>query len=217
MKHHSSNKLNRAVIDRFWEIKSKNSDNRWNGEGFLQYELDFLNCLSFSKNSRNILDLGSGHGKLSRKFVKENDKLIAVDYQKNYEKSFSDKPNHNFSLGKVQDFKSDEKFDLILMFGVVTYLSNADELKVYSSISGMLKNDGYAIIKNQCADFETFYFEGYSTKLSLDYCGKYQTVKEQRLKLNTYFRSVSVIVYPTSFKAHADTSHVMFVCRKIDS
>ena len=132
-------KLRPEVVKKFLQQQNMKVANRWTGENILTYELSVLRNLT-KPNSR-ILDLGSGSGELSRNLCCENDSLTAVDLGTQYAQCFKNK-NHKFVVSDVKEFHTKEKFDLVLLFGVVPYLMPNEEDEVYSKISNFLEPGG---------------------------------------------------------------------------
>ena len=131
------------------------------------------------KPGSKILDLGSGSGELSRNLCRESDRLTAVDLGTHYAQCFKDN-NHSFIVSNLLDYETEEKFDIVLLFGVVTYLMPIEENDVYSKISNFLAPQGFAVIKNQCSDAESFIINEFSQKLEIDYSARYPSIPEQQ-------------------------------------
>jgi 2-polyprenyl-3-methyl-5-hydroxy-6-metoxy-1,4-benzoquinol methylase len=204
-------KLRPEVVKKFLQQQNMKVANRWTGENILTYELSFLRNLT-KPNSR-ILDLGSGSGELSRNLCCENDSLTAVDLGTQYAQCFKNK-NHKFVVSDVKEFHTKEKFDLVLLFGVVPYLMPNEEDEVYSKISNFLEPGGVAIIKNQCSDGESFYVNEFSQKLEIDYSARYPSIAEQHRNLSRHFSKISIEKYPVQLKMHPNSTHVMFIVER---
>jgi 2-polyprenyl-3-methyl-5-hydroxy-6-metoxy-1,4-benzoquinol methylase len=204
-------KLRPEVIDRFLQLQNTKVADRWTGEDILNYELSVLGNLVLPGSK--ILDLGSGSGELSRNLCRESDWLTAVDLGTHYAQCFL-KNNHNFIFSNVLDYKTEEKFDIVLLFGVVTYLMPIEENDVYSKISSFLAPQGIAIIKNQCSDAESFIINEYSQKLEIDYSARYPSIAEQHQYLSLYFSKIQILKYPANLKRHNNSTHVMFIVER---
>ena len=124
-------KLRPEVVKKFLQQQNLKVADRWTGEEILTYELSILGNLI--KPGSKILDLGSGSGELSRNLCRESDRLTAVDLGTHYAQCFKDN-NHSFIVSNLLDYETEEKFDIVLLFGVVTYLMPIEENDVYSKI-----------------------------------------------------------------------------------
>jgi 2-polyprenyl-3-methyl-5-hydroxy-6-metoxy-1,4-benzoquinol methylase len=207
-------KLNFYTIENFWEVQSLKANNRWTNMTFLEFEIQEIRKFLGNSSLERILDLGSGTGALSKRLVNQTCTLDAVDYQENYKECFEGDERFTFFKSDLKFFKSHKLYDLILLFGVLTHLDIQTEELVLNSINEMLSKSGVAIIKLQCADSESFIFNGFSTELNIDYSGRYPSREEQKKRLSKYFSSIVEVAYPPSMKVHENTSHVMFFCKR---
>jgi cyclopropane fatty-acyl-phospholipid synthase-like methyltransferase len=202
--------MNKHLINAFWdEVAKQSASNRWTSSDILEYERDALSSL-FHKGQR-VLDLGSGHGELSRSLNSSESELIAVDFVEAYAESFR-ACNELFLCSQVTDYRPAGLFDIVLLFGVVTYLSEAEELDIYETIRKCLKDTGVALIKNQCAVKDELNFEGFSTDLGREYCSRYPAFESQLKNLQHSFTNVNIIRYPSRFNKWENTFHVLFEC-----
>lgn len=201
--------LDLHIIKNFWAKKSQEPRNRWTKAEMLTYELATLRQIT--PVPRSILDLGSGSGHLSRPLAGSNAKLTAVDFAPAYAKSFNGE-NHEFVACPLDEFETEKTFDLILLFGVVTFLDEKDEIRIAEKIRGWLAAGGTAVVKNQCALGEEFVRTGWSDVLQAEYSGRYPNVEEQAARLRRFFYPVKVLRYPAEFNVWPDSIHVAFLC-----
>jgi SAM-dependent methyltransferase len=202
--------LDHEVIRAFWAQKSLEERNRWTSEAMLAHEQALLGELVPAP--RSILDLGSGHGELSRPLAGETADLLAVDFAPAYARSFTG-PNHRFEAGGLEAFESERRFDLVLLFGVVTSLDVAEEQRLYERMARWLTDDGVAVVKNQCSTGDEFVKTGWSEALGADWSGRYPNVEQQADRLRRAFATVEVIPYPSHLNTWETSAHVAFVCR----
>lgn len=201
------------LVQEFWKMRAEREDNRWTPEPFLKFEIQKVKSLYPEDRRLKILDLGSGSGSLSRHLTKPNDALTAVDFEPAFERFFLQDPRFNFIHREVNKFTSNEKYNLILFFGVVTHLNVSEEEVTYKNIAAMLSEEGIAVVKNQCSDSDEFIFNGYSTDLGVHYSARYPNSLEQREKLLKHFTQVQILEYPSWSKKFANSSHIMFICK----
>lgn len=200
--------INEAVVRDFWARKARGSDNRWTSPEMFAWEVDLLRPL-LPHRPASILDLGCGFGGLARQVRRPADRLVGVDQEAEYAWSFT-ATEEEFVLGPAQDFRSDERFDLVLLFGVVTYASPRVERALYE----VCRRQGrVAVIKNQCALGPEKVINEYSQDLSSEYSARYPNCNEQLTSIRQYFREVEVVVYPQRFQRWPDTSHTAFIAR----
>jgi SAM-dependent methyltransferase len=206
-------RVDHAVIKAFWDEKSREESNRWTSNAMLDHEIAMIRSLAPSPAS--VLDLGSGTGELSRAVAGTDARLLAVDFAPAYARSFT-APGHRFVASSLDAFDTDERFDLILLFGVVTSMDRDAELPLYRRMTRWLAPGGLALVKNQCSVGDEFIKTGYSPALDADYSGRYPDRAGQVARLREAFANVEVMPYPEHLNAWETSVHVAFVCRGAD-
>ena len=107
---------------------------------------DFVrNNLIKTKKKINILEIGSGDGKLLKEFRKFIKTGIGIDISKSMA-DFSNKENKSknikFYQGDILTYKSDIKFDYIIAIGLVEYLKREKLIFFFKKIFNLLKING---------------------------------------------------------------------------
>ena len=202
--------LDEEVIRSFWARKAEQASNRWTSQEMMSFELDLVGPLA--REGSSILDLGSGHGELSRGISGEGNRLVAVDWEQRFASSFTS-DGQMFVHSRVNEFEAIESFDLVLLFGVVTCLPLAAEIKTYSIAASALAKSGTLVVKNQCAHEEEFAVNLFSQALGERYSARYPAFQSQLDRLSDLFGQVDVIKYPQQFNQWENTYHVAFVCK----
>ena len=202
--------MEKELIRSFWRSRATTGQSRWTSNKFLEHELKVLRNLNHE--NKRILDLGCGFGDLSRQYCNPEGELHAVDMEPHFAKWF-DKPNHIFEVCEVTEFYSAKKFDLVLLFGVVTYLTLDEEKSAYANIAKLKEDSGVVVVKNQCSVESEFIFEGFSEDLGCQYVGRYPSITEQSARLQAHFKFVEILRYPSDLRVHQTSEHVMFLCR----
>jgi cyclopropane fatty-acyl-phospholipid synthase-like methyltransferase len=200
----------RDILRAFWGVKAGESSSRWTEPKLLDWEIELLSD-QWDKEGA-ILDLGSGSGDLSRALAGGNKKLVAVDFEAGFRRHFTSN-NHAFVESEVDKYLTRESFSLILLTGVVMYLTHEKESSVYANVRSMLSDGGLVFVKNQVSMGKEKVFHGFSASLSSDYWARYPNIEEQRMLLESFFDGVHVVSYPDFFNKHEDTVHVGFFCR----
>lgn len=203
-------RLNLEVVRQFWADKAQSTSNRWTSPDMLEFELALLGPLA--AEAANVLDLGSGHGELSRQLCPPGRRLLAVDWEEGFASAFVE-PHHEFRVSLVTDFNSAERFDLVLLFGVVTCLELHQELQAYDRLAASLATGGTAVVKNQCAVAGEFVVDSHSEALGTRYSGRYPAQDEQQARLRDVFADVEAVPYPDAFNPWPNSRHVAFLCR----
>jgi cyclopropane fatty-acyl-phospholipid synthase-like methyltransferase len=205
--------IDTKLVQEFWRLRAQEEDSRWTSKLYLDFEINTVKQLHQNKSSMRILDLGSGSGSLSRHLTNQRDKLTAIDFEPSFQRFFLNENRFNFIHGKVDQFISKEKYDLILLFGVVTHLNESEESATYKNMAYMLGDSGVVVVKNQCSDSEEFIFNGFSRDLGVNYSARYPNINEQKNRLQKYFANVEILMYPEWSKKYPNSSHFMFICK----
>lgn len=151
-----------------YEDKSFNrKDGSYPANSF-RYELvlDFLK----SKPKGKVLDAGCGPGLMTRLLQKEGWEVLACDYSKGMietSKKRAGEENlpdvyHHLSLSELG--KLDEKFDYIILNGVLPYISSEEEPQVFSEIKKVLNTNGFLIASHYNLYFDIFGLDRWSVE-----------------------------------------------------
>jgi cyclopropane fatty-acyl-phospholipid synthase-like methyltransferase len=103
------------------------------------------------KPGMKILDLGCGDGRWAKKLENAGVKYIGVDFSRELiakAKSRNVKGDVRFLVNPVQDFISEEKFDLIFLFGLIPYMNDEEIRKLSRNCRVMLKRGGRLILRD---------------------------------------------------------------------
>ncbi len=138
-------------------MKKSIKPDRWNAEHYKKHSdtqfhgaLDVLNKYTF-KGTEHVLDIGCGDGKLTALIAQNisNGQVVGIDASANMieaaQTSYKDIKNLSFICVPAEDFKTAEKFDLIVSFFTFHWI--ADQEKVFQNIFNLLKPGGTLIIK----------------------------------------------------------------------
>ena len=203
--------VDKRVIRDFWRKRAETGQTRWTGEGMLDFDQRLLGPLIGP--AARILDLGSGFCELSRSVCPAKGSLVAVEQEGAMVSAFADDPRFAFVNSNIVNFESQAEFDVVLLFGVVTHLTVAEENVAYGVSVKSLAPGGVAVVKNQCSDGADFEVSTFSEGLGTAYVGRYPAIENQLGRLAARFETVEVIPYPAELKMHADSTHVAFICR----
>lgn len=142
-------------VDRLSEIYPPNYYSFDSGSGSLVMRIkDALDMRYFQRllsrlpgNTLSVLDIGGGSGK-QLDTVKQADCRITytqiVDIDSNAD-SIARARGHDYFMGRIEDFNSDKKFDLIIVLNLIEHVS--DPKLVLSQVRRLLSKDGIALFK----------------------------------------------------------------------
>jgi len=99
-----------------------------------------------SQKNVSILEVGCGVGFSASYLQGMYSKYVGIDYAENfinYAKKFNDFDNTSFEVSNIKDYSTTEKFDVILMIGVVHHLDNVED--TFKSMLKLLKPGGWIV------------------------------------------------------------------------
>jgi hypothetical protein len=116
----------------------------------------------------------------------------------------------------VRTYRSDERFDLVLLLGVITYVeSAADRADLYERCAQMLAADGSPLlIKAQFGVEHEVVVDTDSEALGARYRGIYPYLPDEVALLSERFDVEVRDPYPDALSPHADTHFHHLVARR---
>lgn len=202
--------MNKSLIEAFWQRRAQEGQCRWTDDALLSFELSRLQ--PYVRANSALLDLGCGEGSLSRRLVGEAGSLTLVEKQPGFLDRVADEPRLSKHCCDLSQFSYPQHYDLILLFGVVTHLTLAEERAVYRSVATHLADGGYFVVKNQVTAGPELLVDRHSEQLGCRYVGRYPNQDSQQAELAQLFRRVERIAYPPEFNKWPDTHHMLFLC-----
>jgi spermidine synthase len=203
-------------INDFWLSRASITNPRiatnYREDGRLEYDIALVS--KHIKKGAKILDLGAGTCTLSSAFVDEAERILAVDKFSHFLALSPKHPKLVTYCSDVVDFKCNETFDLILLFGVVNFLDEIEEKRLYENCFTMLKNDGVFIVKNQCGVKDEVIIDTYSDELKANYYARYPFVESQQAQLSSFFNVERLDIYPKKMNLWDNTHFYAFIAKK---
>jgi len=154
------------------------------------------------KPGMKILDLGCGEGRWAKTLENKNIKYVGVDFSKGL---IAKAKNRNimgdviFIVKPVQDFISEEKFDLIFLFGLIPYMNDGEIRQLSKNCRFMLKNGGRLILRDvilgdKGAERKVFDDKNdFSRKMFLKKIPRYQLIRRSFSSELELFRKFSLV------------------------
>ena len=155
-----------------------------------------------------ILDLGCGTCSVANTLVESTACSVhAVDYVEDFLRNAIDDPRLTTEAADVRAYRRDERFDAILLLGVITYIESADErLALYRNCAAMLRAGGTLFVKAQFGVDEDVLVDTFSDALGAHYRAIYPTLPaESALLAQASFSVEARDPYPAALSPHANT------------
>ena len=208
--------MDRKKVDEFWASRTQISDARlatsFRDDDRILYDVALVE--KYIGENTQMLDLGAGTCTLSQQFLESCRKIVVVDKFRAFLDKAPDHPKLTKVCADIVGFRTNETFDLILLFGIITYLSSEDEKRVYVACSEMLAKGGYLIVKNQCGLHHEVVVDSYSKEFSTHYHARYPSVETQEKWLSEFFDVERIDIYPPALNRWENTHFFAFQCRK---
>jgi predicted TPR repeat methyltransferase len=181
---------------------------------FTHIDADFI--LRYSNISSRILDLASGTGLTINKIHSSVAHITAIEVFEEFSKFISKTEKINVVNKNILSFDTVEKFDLVTMFGIVSYFNEEEIINVYSKYINFLSPNGKIIIKNQFGVKEDVLVDGFSNELKTYYFSHYRHLeKEIKILNNLGLINIEVIdIYPPECNRWENTHFYAIVAQK---
>jgi 2-polyprenyl-3-methyl-5-hydroxy-6-metoxy-1,4-benzoquinol methylase len=144
--------IDKSKVDAFWAGRTSIEDSRvatnYRDDGRISYDVDFVR--RYLPAEANILDLGAGTCTLSVELLDQARRIVAVEKQPGFLDKAPEHPRLIKSCSDIVVFNSQERFDAVLMFGIVNFLTLEEEKSVYKSCHRYIGDDGVLLVKHQC-------------------------------------------------------------------
>lgn len=207
--------MDKKKIDAFWTARTRIEDPRiatnFREDGRLSYDVNFVR--RHLAPGAKILDLGAGTCTLALELLDCAKEVVAVERYAEFLAKVPDHPRLEKVCCNVTDFAPEEMFDIVLMFGVVNYLTSDEERNIYEMCHSVMGRNGVLLVKNQCGLREELIVDHYSTELKENYYARYPAIDNQKSLLSRLFDVEVIDIYPLELNRWPDTHFFAFVCR----
>jgi SAM-dependent methyltransferase len=197
--------LNKVTIKNFWRDRAGYDESRWTSNELLEFERKYLDAL-LPQSPITILDIGCGSGQLSKSIKRLGDKLIAVDQEKEFKKHFVGE-GMEFIHSDAANFKFEKQADLILLFGVINFLTDQEISEIFTRIASLPNRNLQFIIKAQFAITEDYEFDKFSSELDFQYSARYLKFDSFLNSLEVFKKRLEIIEYPPEFNLRKNFVH----------
>ena len=172
-----------------------------------------------------VVDVGCGVGRWADALVGRVSAYLGVDFSPSLlaiaEKRFASRPEFVFQQGAAEDvgamnLRLDPPFDVVILSGVLAYLTEDGAAHCLSGSAGLLTRGGRLYLREPVARERPFTLSRrYSEELGAEYSAKYRTVEQYRLMLESHAPGLSLRhegeALPTALQNRRETSQHFFV------
>ena len=157
------------------------------------------------KENMNVLDLGCGNGIMLSPYLEFTKNIYGVDkLYMNIQQCRVNlgAPRENFKVDYIEAFinKTDKKFDVIIIHGVIGYLNLHDQNVLLKKCMNKLNDNGYIILGAVNFYDDKYIFQTYPMKHTFidEFCNKnnltYKIYNDSDLELTPKYNGVTIIL-----------------------
>lgn len=205
-----------AKIDAYYTKLAENIrhpiETRNKAADFSEYDIALVK--RFACKELALLDLGSGTGLLVNHLIDHFGKIVAIEKYEQFSKFIINANNIQIINTDLLTFDTEQRFDVITIFGVLNFFNTIEAAKIYKKIARWLKQSGIMIVKHQMGCQEDVIIDGFSEELATNYYSEYRSIdNEVNLISNAGFEVNEIIdIYPKKFNRWDNTHFYALVC-----
>jgi len=207
---------NKKALEFFTKLIEKDSSAGVEKYGHDTTNIDAEFLTKYLDKSMNILDIGSGTGLIINKIYKLVNHIDAIEPFKEFSDHIIKDENIRIFNSNFLEFKSNEKYDLISLFGFMHYFNATEAREIYEKCFSILKDNSFLIVKNQFGVIDDVTVSGFSEELKSNYFAQYRSIEnEVKLLHSLGFKNTEVIdIYPPECNRWDNTHFYAIIAQK---
>lgn len=172
---------------------------------FSDMDAEFI--LKYVNQDSTVLDVASGTGITLNKYYEKAYRVVAVEKFEKFSALIVKDPKVEIVNEDMFDFDTEEKFDIVTLFGIMQYASIEEAMFIYKKYKNFLKEDGKLLIKQQFGVKDDVIINGYSEELKKNYYAEYRHLeKEIEMIKNAGYKNIQKFdIYPPEFNRWENT------------
>lgn len=203
-------------VAEFWASRTRVSDplvaTHFRADNSHHFDFEFLK--TFVDPHSEVLDLGAGSCIVALQLAETVKEIVAVDRFCEFLEMAGEHPKLKKVVSDVRNYTTDQRFDLITVFGLLNYFETDDLMLLVQKIKRFLKPEGSLVIKHQCGIFDEVRVDYYSKEINSIYYAIYRWIETELRFLREIFSDVTVYdIYPAELNKWTNTHFYAFVCR----
>jgi SAM-dependent methyltransferase len=209
-------KVNRKKIDSFWKKRTKIKDARiathFKYDDTHNYDLKLIDKYITPKSK--VLDLGCGPCYITNKLIGKARYIKGVDKFGEFLKHCKTGPNFKIEQSDLLKYKDKNKYDLILLIGVMFCFGDKESEKIYKNCFNLLTKSGTMIIRQQYGVKKDVIIDKYSQQIGDNYYTYYRFLQKELKILKSFFKVKVIDVLPKRLNPWSNTHHYALICKK---
>jgi len=163
--------------------------------------------------NKRILDLGCGDGRYAD-VIEDYAYYQGVDFADSFIDACKHRSEKNFLCADISEYVSEQKFNIILLIGVITYLDDEDVRKLTKNIKSMILNNAIIVLRSVTLKAEgykkSYYDSGKRSWLFRLLKPRYQIIRRTKAYELSLFDGLS----PSSIMDIDGTSYTLYTLVK---
>jgi 2-polyprenyl-3-methyl-5-hydroxy-6-metoxy-1,4-benzoquinol methylase len=207
--------MNKKQADEFWSSRTNVQDAREathfnKDDKALDYEVSLIK--KYIPPMGRILDLGCGTCTLTNLLTPFASYIRGVEKQQDFLRFCTLGPNSETVVADVASYKDNHQYDVILIFGVLNYIFDDDEVrKIYQNCANMLAPNGHLIVKHQSGVDESVEINKFSEDIGANYLALYRQKERDEGLLKEFFNVETIDIYPPKMNRWTNTHFYAYV------
>jgi SAM-dependent methyltransferase len=210
--------VNKTQADEFWSSRTNVEDARKathfkKDDNTLEYEVTLIK--KYIPPMGRILDLGCGTCTLTNLLIPFASYIRGVEKQQDFLRFCTVGSKLETVVADVADYKDNNQYDVILIFGVLNYIFADDEVrKIYENCAKMLAPNGHLIVKHQSGVGESVEINKFSEDIGANYLALYRQKERDEGLLKEFFYVETIDIYPPEMNRWTNTHFYAYVASK---
>lgn len=172
---------------------------------FSAMDAEFI--LKYVNQDSIVLDVATGTGITLNKYYEKAHRVVAVEKFEKFSALIVKDPRVEIVNEDMFDFDTEEKFDIVTLFGIMHYASVEEAKFIYQKYKKFLKEGGKLLIKQQFGVNDDVIVNGYSEELKKNYYAEYRHLEKEIeiIKSSGYKNIQKFDIYPPEFNRWENT------------
>lgn len=209
--------MNKDKVNKFWQKRTKVNHPRisthFQNDDTHLFDLKIIE--KYITPQSKILDLACGPCYYSNLLIDKVKYIKAVDKFRDFFKFCKKTPKLETVEMDLVNFEDNQKYDLILLIGIMHFINEEERKIIYKKAFQYLKNNGVVYIRHQCGINNDIDIDKYSKKIGDNYTALYLELNKETNMLKKIFKKVKVVdIFPKRLNPWPDTHYYAFICSK---